>query len=63
MCREKLYKVLIDLNVAATKLGKQYGVHKPYINTNVYLKDDAILREINKVIKFIKHPEYSYLKK
>ena len=63
MCRDKLYKVLIDLNVVATKLGKQYGVHKPYINTNVYLKDDAVLREIDKVIKFIKYPEYSYLKK
>ena len=61
--RSKLHRVLLELNIVVTNLGKCKGVKKPYINTDVWLKEDEILREIEKATKFIKHPEYSYLKK
>ena len=61
--RSKLHTVLLELNVIVTNIGKRNGVKKPYINTDVWQKEDEILREIEKATKFIKHPEYSYLKK
>ena len=61
--RDKLYTVLLDLNVVATRLGTKRGVYKPNINTSVWLQEEGIIREIDKVTKFIKNPEYSYLKK
>ena len=61
--RSKLHTVLLELNVIVTSIGKRKGVKKPYINTDVWLKEDEIMREIEKATKFIKHPEYSYLKK
>ena len=57
-----LHQLLMDLNKIYT-LSPKNSIYPPVINTCAKQTEEELKTEIYKLLKFIKHPELSYLSK
>lgn len=63
--RQIVHKLLLDINsIMLRPLNtSKYGIHCPKINISQEQTVEQMIVEIDRGIKFLKHPEYSYLTK
>jgi hypothetical protein len=59
---KELYNVLVSLNRVCIIHKSVYHTYPPKINMN-YQDKHLVIKEINKIIKYLEYPQYSYLSK
>ena len=59
--RTRLYKVLLGLNSSMLRTAAVHRYYPPIINTKENQDVDSIIKEIEKIERFYRAPEYSYL--
>ena len=60
--RTAIYTLLVDLSMYY-KPCKVKGYYPPKLNLCKNQSEEELVGELKKMINFIKHPEYSYLRK
>ena len=61
--RQIIYNLLINVNKATKKYVNVSGIYPPEINLSSEQTIEQMMTQIDSSIKFLKHPEYSYLSK
>ena len=61
MCKN-LHNVLVSLNTVCIQHGKRYKYTTPIVSIN-YQTTKKMNTEINKLLNYLKHPQFSYLQK
>ncbi len=61
--RSSLHKLLVGFNWSLNRMSKQNSYYPPRLNLDENQDVDSLLKELNKVLSFLKAPEYSYLMK
>lgn len=62
--RKEFHKVLVNLNrVCRGMHDRKKGIYSPNVNLDRNLSMVDMEKEINKMINFLRNPEYSYLSK
>ena len=59
--KSRLYNVLLGLNRSMLRTSGEYRYYPPKINTKKNQDIDSIIKEIEKIERFYRAPEYSYL--
>lgn len=59
--RVRLYNVLVGLNRSMLRTAVQHKYYPPLINTKENQDIDSLIKEIEKIERFYRIPEYSYL--
>ena len=64
MSRIQLNKLIVSLNtIGKNNFSMNKGLYPPKLNDNKELEEKEMISEINKFIKYLKTPDYSYLTK
>lgn len=61
MCKN-LHKVLVSLNSVCKQHSIRYNYKQPNVSIN-YQETKKMNTEINKLLNYLKHPQFSYLQK
>ena len=61
--RASLHKLLVGFNWSLNRMSKHNSYYPPKLNLDENQNVDSLLKELNKVLAFLKAPEYSYLLK
>ena len=61
--RSSLHKLLVGFNWSLTRMSKHNSYYPPRLNLDENQDVDSLLKELNKVLAFLKAPEYSYMTK
>ena len=61
--RSSLHKLLVGFNWSLNRMSKQNSYYPPRLNLDENQDVDSLLKELNKVLAFLKAPEYSYMMK
>lgn len=60
--RTAIYSMLVDFS-RCYKPCKNQGIYPPKVNLCKNQSDEELVKELSKMINFMKHPYYSYLSK
>ena len=61
--QSSLYKLLVGFNWSIKRMSKTNSYYPPKLNLDVNQDVNSILKELDKVVSFLKAPEYSYMVK
>ena len=61
--QSSLHKLLVGFNWSLIRMSKNNHYYPPRLNLDENQDVDSLLKELNKVVAFLKAPEYSYMTK